>query len=418
MIDIMITTAEQNTGKVDVFTDTLALRKLAEPTVDGFVDHTFINSDVRVVRGDEDAAITIRSDGTPLNCSHTVGAYAVHFSHESLHRATTSSDVSSGKSARVGCDEHFMVRWRRRYVSECQDTRLREKGHLYVPRLGFTGPGVWPLNGSGVQLRRFRADTVWSDALGVTAGDDVQFVISGFDSARGCGELHPVGVLVWIESIDKRVVLSAAALPDDDINTGEFLVSTRVLDPGEYRVHIAGHGRIVLEEGAHGTQASILPVAGSPWTLVVKGNGWTRGDPTRIIMPTQRCETADLTRMENGRWVECEAAGIAPEICLSDGWIFVPNHCSFPLLTGPGALKTAAVIAAARGGRPVWVVVASSSISRGTVHSMIDLVSGLGMIEDPTISVARALFGHGKETKPGEGSTLKCWGWADVQIGA
>ena len=409
IIERMIAAAETKIGTLDLFSDMLALNDLAIPQ-----DEAYISSDVRVVDAWSDMVSDVIN---ATHCDRMRGAYAVHFSHASLHRAMPSI---TDNGVREGLRASIMANWRRRFAVVCGDAPLRAHNQLFMPRLAFTGPGVWPLNGS-VQLRtRFGVvlNRSWSETAGTQS--DIEFIISGLESAHGCrSQLQDMGVLVWIESVDKRVVLSPAALPytNDDATRGDMVVRFHLPDAGEYRVHIVGHVGIMHEAGARGTESTILPVAGSPWNLVARDAAWTRGSLTRIAMPTNVCGVADLaTAPRNGRWVECEAAGIAPESCLSDGWVFVPSTCRFPVRSGALALETAATIAAARGGRPVWIVLAGSSIGRGTLHALVDLVGGLGMKENPNISVAFSLL-NGGVNRRGEASSIKCWGWYDVQIG-
>lgn len=407
IILLMIEAAEKQIGKVDLFSDMLALDALATPT-----DHHFITSDTRVI----DAIGPLTTNDTATRCRDLVGVYAVHFSHHALSRGLPNI---TDHSARENMRGDVMKRWRRQFAVECDDAPLRSYGQRFVPRLAFTGSGVWPGSDS-VQLRS-KTGAVWSGELNATVTQEVEFVISGLGGdIRGCGD-GQTGVLVWIESVDKSVVVSAAALPYEagGVANGDFVVKVRLPDAGEYRVHVVGHGATQHEAGAHGTEAKILPVAGSPWSLVVNDGVWKRGTPTRISMPVMPCTSEDLAMAGDGRWIECQTAGIPPESCLSDGWVYVTNNCHFSSWSGVRALSTAAAVAASRGGRPVWIVLAGSSIGRGTLHALVDLAGGLGMIENVSKSVVENLFPIPTlDGRRGYGSSAKCWGWYDVQIGA
>lgn len=76
-------------------------------------------------------------------------------------------------------------------------------------------------------------------------------------------------------------------------------------------------------------------------------------------------------------------------------------------------------IAEKRHGQPVWIVFTGTSVDRGSFHALVDHVAAVGMLEGGAMnrSVADALF-ENVEDRRGRGSTTKCWGWIDVQIGS
>lgn len=53
---------------------------------------------------------------------------------------------------------------------------------------------------------------------------------------------------------------------------GELAVNFEVSDPGAYIVTLVVSERRILSEGAHGTEAQILPFAAGPWQLWVGGS--------------------------------------------------------------------------------------------------------------------------------------------------
>ena len=323
----------------------------------------------------------------------------------------------------------------------------------FFPQLGFTGPGLFP-NASAVEVELMafqdRARRSWYGTQTVTAMEDFSFVISNFPSTISPWTSCPEGILVWFESVDTKVVFSVPAfyLPqqedqvadtprendsdyDEDGGTSQkLIVQTSIVDPGEYRLHIVGFQR----EGERGNTGDVRPVPGSPWNLRVLPAtapgpaGDTKNDDTRrqeyhatspattrIEVPSRTCDLTDLAANEKGRWVECENAGISQEQCLVDGWVYLPNDCQYDIFTTIDGLETSKAIANARQRSSIWIVLVGTSIERGILHAMVDMLSSIGMITDKhgTIdgSISDALFGEVNNDEQGHGSLLKCWGW-------
>ena len=95
--------------------------------------------------------------------------------------------------------------------------------------------------------------------------------------------------------------------------------------------------------------------------------------------------------------------------------MYLPNDCQYDIFTTIDALETSKAIEDAREGRSIWIVLVGTSIERGILHAMVDMLSSIGMITDKhgTIdgSIADALFGEINNDEKGHGSLLKCWGW-------
>jgi len=337
----------------------------------------------------------------------------------------------------------------------------------FTPQLSFTGPGTFtnPNDPNDVQVNLFFDGSVnpsasleeghsqeWQGTQTVKAGQEFTFVLmhfmTGVAGFTGC----PEGIIAWFESVDTKAVFAIPAFYKNESKdlvrgsktSNDLIFRTSIVDPGEYRVHLLGFQSIEIEEGSHGTVGDVRPITGSPWTLEVmpKTKDEKAGDHgddkaeettakttitdhralshTQINVPTRVCDSSDLESSGKGRWVECAAAGIAPEQCLFDGWVYLPYNCQWDLVNTIDALEISKEIADARSGKPVWIVFTGSSIERGTAHALVDMLGGIGNY-DPTTgdidgSVADLLF-KGIENVIGQGSMTKCWGWYDVQIG-
>ena len=217
-------------------------------------------------------------------------------------------------------------------------------------------------------------------------------------------------LLYFSQSINNDVVLSAPALC---LHSGDDLLArVQIQDPGEYHIHIVGYDLSILETGAHGTVATILPARNSPWHFHVKPEAVALPSPTVFNSPLRFCEFYNLEVSGEGRWIKCSAAEIPRSQCLSDGWIYMPHKCRHRITQTVDALEQAKEIENKRGGKPLWIVFSGSSVDRGTFHALVDHIAAIGIIEDGMIkrSVADAIF-RNVEDQRGQGSTTKCWGW-------
>ena len=320
------------------------------------------------------------------------------------------------------------------YLFHRKLSTLNRRNKAFLPQLEYTNSGVFP-NSEGTKVSfHFPSDdkNTKDDTPQIQSGQEFSFTISDLaEHANGkVNTLCPLGLLVWIESIDTKAVFAVPAFSknEDDENNNDLIVRTAIEDPGRYRIHVVPYHMKTLEAGAHGTVGDIRPLPESPWLIDVLPNEQQDAadqdtvDKTSIQLPTRICDSSDLEYSGKGRWVECATANIPEEQCLYDGWVYLPNNCQWDLLPHIDALNLSKEIADNRDGKPVWIVVTGSSIERGTLHALVDMLGGIGRYDpDPSVngvreSIADSLF-KGVENIRGAGSTVKCWGWYDVQIG-
>lgn len=225
-----------------------------------------------------------------------------------------------------------------------------------------------------------------------------------------------VELLVWFRSLSGSIIFAAPAVPDLSSGPGELAVNFQVSDAGAYDMTLVASERRVLAAGAHGTKAQILPLAAGPWRLWVGGGGAGSPPASLFHLPQSTCPSLD---QQEGRWIKCKDAGIRRQNCLRDGWVFVPHGCLYTVLSPPKILQ-GAESARKKSGKPLWIAFLSSSIGRGTFHSLLDVISGVQYDSaQPGTVVREELFNihNPKKDVPGEGSSLKCWGWFDAIIG-
>jgi len=307
----------------------------------------------------------------------------------------------------------------------------------FEPGLSFTMPGQFANESPSLRVDRGpKAGTSWlgqtSRACPASAGciwqihahHPSRFVVYDFlspDAGFNCVSDTVPELMVWFRSLDGGIVFAAPAIPDKATaaaNKGALAVTIQVADAGVYDVTLAAAGRVVKEAGAHGTESNILPVRGGPWRLWVRSpsDTWASKDPPaqKISLPSDVCVGADNP---GGRWVRCSSAGIEPERCLRDGWVFVPLNCRFEVNSPVEMLDRAASLRP-HPGRPLWLAVLGSSIERGTIHTLLDLVGGVRADHVSDVLVRDGVFAKETTAGRGEGSLMKCWGWSDVQIGS
>jgi len=249
----------------------------------------------------------------------------------------------------------------------------------------------------------------------IKADESARFTIRNFEKQDfNCAS--GVDLLVWLRSHEGNIILSSPAIPDKDCLPGELAVNFKVQDPGAYDLTLVAADTKTISEGAHGTEARILPIRGD-WKLWVRNPTDDVADEIRPVqqfhLPTKICTTVD---QPTGRWIKCSAAGISASNCLRDGWVFVPDKCHHDV-SHPSSILKRARKARPDITKPLWIVFLGSSIERGTVHAMVDIIGGVQFDTDKSKHLRTSIFGNGTRDEPGKGSSLKCWGWFDVQVG-
>ena len=239
---------------------------------------------------------------------------------------------------------------------------------------------------------------------------------------------HSLHIVVWLRSVDGKVVLAAPAVPQTMAASrrGEMLARLKVVDVGTYNVSIvaiqtnlsAAGNRALYHEALN---AASVQLAAPPTALWVVGSSTVPRSPPRLKLHLRTNTTcrigfgasrdANWREQLHGRWIRCNALvsrWCERIACLRDGWVFVPWGCVHQLRTATEARTIATKARHERQGRPLWIVFMGSSIIRGTFHSLVDVLAA---------EAAAPIFANAFNSTPGMGSTTKCWGWSDVRVG-
>lgn len=162
-------------------------------------------------------------------------------------------------------------------------------------------------------------------------------------------------------------------------NATTAVVEYVAADSGKFEVHV----EILRVDRNDVHKNTVFKASASPLALTVFPTAYQQRVYSRVNFPIRPCPDA---AWRIGRWIYCGEQ----DACPRRGWAWVPHECFIQHvdLTMLGALST-----------PLWIVLAGSSVQRGTFFALVDTILG---------ERAKNLT---------ESSYWKCWGFMDFTVG-
>ena len=208
----------------------------------------------------------------------------------------------------------------------------------------------------------------WPEELPRKSGDVLEIVVQGKKPAK-----TDRNVFVWLKSSDGQLA-SEVLKPKGS----QWRCEVKLL-PGQWTVHV-----LVV---ALGKPFRFAKAKGSPQQLTVVPKGRR--------LPQRRCKLG-VDELQ-GRWVRSNASCAFG--CPRDGWTLVSPSCHWHV-------HSPAEVYEKTHERQLWLAILGNSVMRGSLQALVDQL----------VPKAWQSFA-GKENVPGRGTTMKCWGWLDFQVG-
>lgn len=143
-------------------------------------------------------------------------------------------------------------------------------------------------------------------------------------------------------------------------------------DSGHYDVHLEVQ-RYLNVSGPTGT-STFGRIAGSPFPLTVleSAAGSVEALAPTLHIPKMACPDMGW---RTGRWVACHEWETG---CMRGGWVWVPHSCHFNTYSAAQLLEVQ---------EPLWIVLAGTSVQRGTFFSFVDMI-----LQDRAVNLTESSF--------------------------
>ena len=266
---------------------------------------------------------------------------------------------------------------------------------------------------------------VWKPGVNFAVRDDLQVLLPGngtkevmvdedvrvtIQSNKPLTREQTPFVFVWINSESGDILAAEAGTPQmyKMSQVSGWKISFSLTDPGVYLLYFLAVTPPPHAQPPDPRTYRLEALRRSPLKLQVSQ---LNSDGTKVVsfdinrLPTRRCQLGvDELR---GRWVRRTVVDQASQChrlgCPRDGWTYVSSRCYWHVYSPQDTYKLAEM-ADSNSGR-LSVVAAGSSVLRGCLQSLLDVL------------VPRAWEAFaGVPSIPGEGTTVKCWGWLEFQV--
>ena len=168
---------------------------------------------------------------------------------------------------------------------------------------------------------------------------------------------------------------------------GRYLATYTVADPGVYELRVEIFRRLPrTAETRYSYFDYWQPVAQSPYTIVV-----AEAEPSRpaslAARPQVNPQLCTDLGTHPGRYVRCQDTNLP---CVRSGWVWLPFHCHYKIFSRSELISNP---------EPLWIVLAGSSVIRGTFLTGVDYLLG---VRGARLTISEVEF---------------CWNWIDFRMG-
>ena len=174
------------------------------------------------------------------------------------------------------------------------------------------------------------------------------------------------------------------------LGNGRYLAFYEPIDPGIYEMRVE-----IFKKLPKAPNANIFlydfwqPLGSSPYTVVVSNIQELKSVTTSVALDQPPIVNPALCRdldVRHSRYVRCQDIGWP---CTRTGWVWLPRDCHFKLYSRTELVNLV---------EPTWIVVAGSSVIRGTFLAGVDYLLG-----DRAANLT-------------DSKIWKCWGWLDIRV--
>ena len=197
-------------------------------------------------------------------------------------------------------------------------------------------------------------------------------------------------IFLWLKTRGGHILTAEVAKRR---NSTRFSGFVQLQDPGIYEVH-ALVVDVLIQKTFNLTQAG-----GSPGVLRAARSNQEINRSSQRWAEKRRCQLG--VDQVKGRWMQIPKASECNFGCARDRWYYVSTNCHWHIHSPREIHEMTRFLP-----EPLWLVMIGTSVTRGSFQSLVD-----SLVPEAWELTA------GVKNIPGEGTSVKCWGWLDFQVG-
>lgn len=201
-----------------------------------------------------------------------------------------------------------------------------------------------------------------------------------------------MSIFLWLKTRGGQILTAEVA---ERRNSTSFSGFVQLQDPGIYEVHAL----VILLSGTQRT-FNLTQAGGSPGVLRAARNQEINRSSQRWA-EKRRCQLG--VDQVKGRWMQIPKASECNFGCARDRWYYVSTNCHWHVHSPREIHEMTRFLPPTE---PLWLVMVGTSITRGSFQSLVD-----SLVPEAWELTA------GEKNVPGVGTSVKCWGWLDFQVG-